>query len=94
MTKMFEVKKPVTRPEEPRETTGAHRALVQGQEVLPVHVPELPEVRKGDRQGQEAPFKVKVTEIEKDTEVQSLLGSDGEAWPGSRTDRNERRVRK
>jgi len=72
MTKMFEIKKPITSPQDPLERLVLIELSCKDKKCSPCTYPNCQrfarEVGKSKK-----PFKVKVTEIEKGKEVQSLL---------------------
>ncbi len=72
MTKMFEIKKPITSPEEPLERLVLIELSCKDKKCSPCTYPNCQRFAKEMGKGKK-PFKVKVTEIEKDREVQSLL---------------------
>jgi len=72
MTKMFEIKKPITSPEEPLERLVLIELSCKDKKCSPCTYPNCQRFAKETGKGKK-PFKVKVTEIEKDREVQSLL---------------------
>jgi hypothetical protein len=72
MTKMFEIKKPITGPGEPRERMVLIELSCKDKKCSPCTYPNCQRFAKETGKGKR-PFKVKVTEIEKDREVQSLL---------------------
>ncbi len=72
MTKMFEVKKPITSPEEPLERLVLIELSCKDKKCSPCTYPNCQRFAKETGKGKK-PFKVKVTEIEKGREVQSLL---------------------
>ncbi len=72
MTKMFEVKKPITSPGEPLERMVLIELSCKDKKCSPCTYPNCQRFAKETGKGKK-PFKVKVTEIEKDREVQSLL---------------------
>jgi hypothetical protein len=72
MTKMFEVKKPITSQGEPRERMVLIELSCKDKKCSPCTYPNCQRFAKETGKGKR-PFKVKVTEIEKDREVQSLL---------------------
>jgi len=72
MTKMFEIKKPVTSPQDPLERLVLIELSCKDKKCSPCTYPNCQRFAKVAGQGKK-PFKVKVTEIEKGKEVQSLL---------------------
>jgi hypothetical protein len=72
MTKMFEIKKPVTSPQDPLERLVLIELSCKDKKCSPCTYPNCQRFAKVTGQGKR-PFKVKVTEIEKGKEVQSLL---------------------
>ena len=72
MTKMFEIKKPVTSPQDPLERMVLIELSCKDKKCSPCTYPNCQRFAKVAGQGKK-PFKVKVTEIEKGKEVQSLL---------------------
>ena len=73
MTKMFEIKKPITKPQDTRERLVLIELSCKDQKCSPCTYPNCQRFAR-EAQKKKAPFKVKVTEIEKGKEVQSLLG--------------------
>ncbi len=72
MTKMFEIKKPVTSPTDPLERLVLIELSCKDKKCSPCTYPNCQRFAREALKGKR-PFKVKVTEIEKDREVQSLL---------------------
>ncbi len=72
MTKMFEIKKPVTSPQDPLERLVLIELSCKDKKCSPCTYPNCQRFAKVAGQGKK-PFKVKVTEIQKGKEVQSLL---------------------
>lgn len=74
-SRMFEVKKPMTRPEAPRERLVLVELSCKDKKCSPCTYPNCQRFAKATTQEKKkAPFKVKVTEIEKGTDVSKLLG--------------------
>jgi len=73
MTKMFEIKKPITKPQDTRERLVLIELSCKDQKCSPCTYPNCQRFAR-EALKKKAPFKVKVTEIEKGKEVQSLLG--------------------
>ncbi len=73
MTKMFEIKKPITKPQDTRERLGLIELSCKDEKCSPCTYPNCQRFAR-EALKKKAPFKVKVTEIEKGKEVQSLLG--------------------
>jgi hypothetical protein len=72
MTKMFEIKKPITKPQDTRERLVLIELSCKDKKCSPCTYPNCQRFAR-EAQKKKAPFKVKVTEIEKGKEVQSLL---------------------
>src|SRR4030042_393005 len=72
MTKTFEVKKPVTGPSDTRDRLGLIELSCKDKQCSPCTYPNCQRFAS-ESQKKKRPFKVKVTEIEKGKEVQSLL---------------------
>ena len=72
MTKMFEVKKPITKAQDTRERVVLIELSCKDKRCSPCTYPNCQRFAR-EAQKKKAPFKVKVTEIEKGKEVQSLL---------------------
>jgi hypothetical protein len=72
MTKMFEIKKPITKPQDTRERLVLIELSCKDEKCSPCTYPNCQRFAR-EVQKKKAPFKVKVTEIEKGKEVQSLL---------------------
>jgi hypothetical protein len=72
MTKMFEIKKPITNPQDTRERLVLIELSCKDEKCSPCTYPNCQRFAR-EAQKKKAPFKVKVTEIEKGKEVQSLL---------------------
>jgi hypothetical protein len=72
MTKMFEIKKPITKPQDTRERLVLIELSCKDEKCSPCTYPNCQRFAR-ESQKKKAPFKVKVTEIEKGKEVQSLL---------------------
>jgi hypothetical protein len=72
MTKMFEVKKPITTPQDTRERLVLIELSCKDKKCSPCTYPNCQRFAR-EAQRKKAPFKVKVTEIEKGEEVKSLL---------------------
>jgi len=72
MTKMFEIKKPITKPQDTRERVVLIELSCKDKKCSPCTYPNCQRFAR-EAQKKKAPFKVKVTEIEKGKEVQSLL---------------------
>lgn len=73
-TRMFEVKKPVTRPEDTKERLVLVELSCKDKKCSPCTYPNCQRFAKASQTMKKAPFKVKVTEIEKGTDVSKLLG--------------------
>jgi len=73
MTKMFEIKKPITKPQDTRERLVLIELSCKDEKCSPCTYPNCQRFAR-EALKKKAPFKVKVTEIEKGWEVQSLLG--------------------
>ncbi len=73
MTKMFEIKKPIAKPHDTRERLVLIELSCKDEKCSPCTYPNCQRFAR-EAQKKKAPFKVKVTEIEKGKEVQSLLG--------------------
>ena len=73
MTKMFEIKKPITKPQDTRERLVLIELSCKDVKCSPCTYPNCQRFTR-EALKKKAPFKVKVTEIEKGREVQSLLG--------------------
>jgi hypothetical protein len=73
MTKMFEIKKPITKPEDTRERIVLIELSCKDKKCSPCTYPNCQRFAK-EALKKKAPFKVKVTEIEKGKEIESLLG--------------------
>ncbi|MGQ9587965.1 MAG: hypothetical protein ACUVT7_06255 [Thermoplasmata archaeon] len=71
MTKMFEIKKPMTKPQDTRERLVLIELSCKDRKCSPCTYPNCQRFAREVQK--KAPFKVKVTEIEKGKEVQSLL---------------------
>jgi len=75
MTKMFEVRKPVTSTEDTRDRLVLIELSCKDKKCSPCTYPNCQRFASGSLQGRKkAPFKVKITEIEKGTDVSKLLG--------------------
>ena len=72
MTKMFEIKKPITKPQDTRERLVLIELSCKDEKCSPCTYPNCQRFAR-EAQKKKVPFKVKVTEIEKGKEVQSLL---------------------
>jgi len=72
MTKMFEIKKPITKPEDTRERVVLIELSCKDIKCSPCTYPNCQRFAREAQKGKK-PFKVKVTEIEKGGEVESLL---------------------
>lgn len=72
MTKMFEVKKPIAAPGDTRERILLVELSCKDKKCSPCTYPNCQRFAKISGKGK-APFKVKVTEVKGDREVQSLL---------------------
>jgi hypothetical protein len=72
MTKMFEIKKPITKPQDTRERLVLIELSCKDKKCSPCTYPNCQRFAR-EAQKKKAPFKVKVTEIENGKEVQSLL---------------------
>ena len=72
MTKMFEIKKPITKPQDTRERVVLIELSCKDEKCSPCTYPNCQRFSR-EALKKKAPFKVKVTEIEKGKEVQSLL---------------------
>ena len=72
MTRMFEIRKPITKPQDTRERVVLIELSCKDEKCSPCTYPNCQRFAR-EAQKKKAPFKVKVTEIEKDKEVQSLL---------------------
>jgi hypothetical protein len=72
MTRMFEIRKPITKPQDTRERMVLIELSCKDEKCSPCTYPNCQRFAR-EAQKRKAPFKVKVTEIEKDKEVQSLL---------------------
>jgi len=72
MTKMFEIKKPITKPQDTRERLVLIELSCKDVKCSPCTYPNCQRFTR-EALKNKAPFKVKVTEIEKGKEVQSLL---------------------
>ncbi len=72
MTKMFEVKKPITSPTQPLERMVLIELSCKDKKCSPCTYPNCQRFARELGKGKK-PFKVKVTEIEKGKEVESLL---------------------
>ena len=72
MTKMFEIKKPITKPQDTRERVVLIELSCKDKKCSPCTYPNCQRFAR-EAQKKKAPFKVKVTEIENGKEVQDLL---------------------
>ena len=72
MTKMFEIKKPITTPQDTRERVVLIELSCKDEKCSPCTYPNCQRFVR-EAQKKKAPFKVKVTEIEKGKEVQIVL---------------------
>jgi len=72
MTKMFEIKKPITSPQDPLERLVLIELSCKDKKCSPCTYPNCQRFSREAGKGKK-PFKVKVTEIESGKEVQSLL---------------------
>jgi hypothetical protein len=72
MTKMFEVKKPIVAPDDPRERVVLIELSCKDRKCSPCTYPNCQRFAKEAQKGKK-PFKVKITEIEKGKEVESLM---------------------
>jgi hypothetical protein len=72
MTKMFEIKKPITKEEDTRERVVLIELSCKDIKCSPCTYPNCQRFAREAQKGKK-PFKVKVTEIEKGEEVASLL---------------------
>jgi hypothetical protein len=72
MTKMFEIKKPITKPQDTRERLVLIELSCKDEKCSPCTYPNCQRFVR-EAQKKKAPFKVKVTEIEKGKEVQIVL---------------------
>jgi hypothetical protein len=76
MTKMFEVRKPVTKAEDTRDRLVLIELSCKDKKCNPCTYPNCQRFASEKMQGKKkAPFKVKVTELQKDTEVKELLAA-------------------
>jgi len=73
MTKMFEIKKPMTKPQDTRERLVLIELSCKDEKCSPCTYPNCQRFAR-ETLKKKVPFKVKVTEIEKGKEVKSLLG--------------------
>ena len=73
MTKMFEVKKPMTTPKHSRDRILLVELSCKDKKCSPCTYPNCQRFVR-EAQKKKVPFKVKVTEVQADKEVQSLLG--------------------
>lgn len=74
MTKMFEIKKPVTSPQDPLERLVLIELSCKDKKCSPCTYPNCQRFAKvAAGQDKKKPFKVKVTEIERGEDVESLL---------------------
>jgi len=71
-TKMFEIKKPIARPQDKRERLVLIELSCKDKKCSPCTYPNCQRFAR-ETLKKKAPFKVKVTEIEKDKEVESLF---------------------
>ncbi len=72
MTKMFEIKKPITAPEDTRERLVLVELSCKDTKCSPCTYPNCQRFARAV-QKKKAPFKVKVTEIERDEDVKSVM---------------------
>jgi len=72
MTKMFEVKKPMTTPKDSRDRILLVELSCKDKKCSPCTYPNCQRFVR-EVQKKKAPFKVKVTEVQADKELQSLL---------------------
>jgi hypothetical protein len=76
MTKMFEVRKPVTSTEDTRERLVLIELSCKDKKCSPCTYPNCQRFATERMQGRKkAPFKVKVTELQKDTDVKKVLAA-------------------
>lgn len=76
MTKMFEVRKPVTGAADTRDRLVLIELSCKDKKCTPCTYPNCQRFASEGMQGRKkAPFKVKVTEIQKDTEVKEVLSA-------------------
>ncbi|GEM_PF-920342 len=74
MTKMFEVKKPVTSAEDTRDRLVLIELSCKDKKCNPCTYPNCQRFASEKLQGKKkAPFKIKVTELQKDTDVKKVL---------------------
>jgi len=72
MTKMFEIKKSIAKPQDTRERVVLIELSCKDEKCSPCTYPNCQRFAR-ETLKKKVPFKVKVTEIEKGKEVQSLL---------------------
>jgi len=76
MTKMFEVKKPVTSEEDTRDRLVLIELSCKDKKCNPCTYPNCQRFASEKMQGKKkAPFKVKITELQKDTDVTEVLAT-------------------
>ncbi len=76
MTKMFEVRKPVTKDEDTRDRLVLIELSCKDKKCNPCTYPNCQRFAAEKMQGKKkAPFKIKVTELQKDTEVKEVLAA-------------------
>jgi len=77
MTKMFEVRKPVTSTEDTRDRLVLIELSCKDKKCSPCTYPNCQRFASESLQGKKkAPFKVKVTELQKDTDVKQVLATE------------------
>ena len=77
MTKMFEVRKPVTGAEDTRERLVLIELSCKDKKCNPCTYPNCQRFASEKMQGKKkAPFKVKVTELQKDTDAKEVLAAE------------------
>lgn len=74
MSKMFEIRKPVTKPEDTRERMLLVELSCKDEKCSPCTYPNCQRFARADAQTKKkVPFKVKVTEIEKGADVKKVI---------------------
>ena len=74
MSKMFEIRKPVTKPEDTRERMLLVELSCKDEKCSPCTYPNCQRFARADAQTRKkVPFKVKVTEIEKGADVKKVI---------------------
>ena len=73
MTKMFEVKKPVTKPSDPRERMVLIELSCKDRKCSPCTYPNCQRFSSETMKAKKAPFKVKVTELSKGEDLKKVL---------------------